>query len=83
MPTKGEFRGQFSYNNLMYGLAGLAAEAIGKKPYFELMKEKLLQPLNITSAVLVDNMDYSQNLTSKPHQMVNGSVVLSDSRFFR
>lgn len=80
---KDQFRGQFGYNNLMYGLAGMAAEVIGGKPYFELMKKKLLEPLNITTAVLVDNLDYSKPLTSKPHQMVNGSVKQSDTRFYR
>lgn len=83
LPKKGQLRGQFSYNNLMYGLAGMAAEAIGGKPYFELMREKLLEPLNITTAVLVDNLDYSQPLTSKPHQMIKGSVKRSDPRFYR
>lgn len=67
----------------MYGLAGMAAEAIGGKPYFELMREKLLEPLNITTAVMVDNLDYGQTLTSKPHQMINGSVKRSDFRFYR
>lgn len=83
LPKIGQLRGQFSYNNLMYGLAGMAAEAIGGKPYFELMREKLLEPLNITTAVLVDNLDYSQPLTSKPHQMIKGSVKRSDPRFYR
>lgn len=83
LPKKGQLRGQFSYNNLMYGLAGMAAEAIGGKPYFELMREKLLEPLNITTAALVDNLDYSQPLTSKPHQMIKGSVKRSDPRFYR
>lgn len=83
LPKKGQLRGQFSYNNLMYSLAGMAAEAIGGKPYFELMREKLLEPLNITTAVLVDNLDYSQPLTSKPHQMIKGSVKRSDPRFYR
>lgn len=83
LPKKGQLRGQFSYNNLMYGLAGMAAEAIGGKPYFELMREKLLEPLNITTAVLVDNLDYGQPLTSKPHQMIKGSVKRSDPRFYR
>lgn len=83
LPKKGQLRGQFSYNNLMYGLAGMAAEAIGGKPYFELMREKLLEPLNITTAVLVDNLDYSQPLTSKPHQIIKGSVKRSDPRFYR
>lgn len=83
IPKKGQLRGQFSYNNLMYGLAGMAAEAIGGKPYFELMREKLLEPLNITTAVMVDNLDYGQTLTSKPHQMINGSVKRSDVRFYR
>lgn len=83
LPKKGQLRGQFSYNNLMYGLAGMAAEAIGGKPYFELMREKLLEPLNITTAVLVDNLDYSQPLTSKSHQMIKGSVKRSDPRFYR
>lgn len=83
IPKKGQLRGQFSYNNLMYGLAGMAAEAIGGKPYFELMREKLFEPLNITTAVMVDNLDYGQTLTSKPHQMINGSVKRSDVRFYR
>lgn len=83
LPKRGQFRGQFSYNNLMYGLAGLAAETLGEKPYFELLTEKILDPLGISSAVLIDNLDFTQNLTSKPYQMINGTVRKGDSKFYR
>ncbi|XP_062566300.1 uncharacterized protein LOC134228638 [Saccostrea cucullata] len=83
IPKKGVFRGQFSYNNLMYSLAGLAAEAIGKKPYFELLKEMILDPLGMDSAVLVDDLDFTLNTTSKPHQIINRSVQMSDTKFYR
>ncbi|XP_061172484.1 uncharacterized protein LOC133181862 [Saccostrea echinata] len=83
MPKKGVFRGQFSYNNLMYGLAGLAAEAIGKKPYYELLKEMLLDPLGMKSAVLVDDLNFTKNTTSKPHQITNRSFRISDTKFYR
>ena len=83
LPKKGLFRGQFSYNNLMYGVAGLAAEALGEKPYFQLLQEKIFDPLEISSAVLIDNLDFNQNLTSKPHQMINGTIRKGDPKFYR
>lgn len=43
----------------MYGLVGMVVEVIGGKFYFELMREKLLELLNIMIVVLVDNLDYS------------------------
>ena len=49
-PAKGFRSGQMMYNNIMYAVAGLAAETLGGKPYSELLEELLFEPIGMDAS---------------------------------
>ena len=66
-PT-GSFRSEYAYDNLMYVVAGEVAAAAGGKPYAQLVREEIFQPLGMQrcqvgtwSAAAVGNI-------AQPHQ---------------
>ncbi|WP_312368232.1 serine hydrolase domain-containing protein [Stenotrophomonas sp.] len=66
-PT-GSFRSEYAYDNLMYVVAGEVAAAAGGKPYAQLVREEIFQPLGMQrcqvgawSAAAVGNI-------ARPHQ---------------
>ena len=42
------FRSRYAYDNLMYVVAGEVAAAAGGKPYDQLMREQVFEPLGMT-----------------------------------
>lgn len=50
-----EFRTTFSYNNILYSLAGECAARANKTTWSELIKKDLLEPLNMTNAATTYN----------------------------
>jgi len=64
----GSFRSEYAYDNLMYVVAGEVAAAAGGKPYAQLVREEIFQPLGMQrcqvgawSAATVGNI-------AQPHQ---------------
>ncbi|MBL8271337.1 serine hydrolase [Steroidobacter sp.] len=45
-----EFRHQYLYSNLMYGVAGQVIEAVTGKPWGDFVKQRLLQPLGMQAS---------------------------------
>ncbi|XP_045182178.2 penicillin-binding protein 4-like [Mercenaria mercenaria] len=57
LSPKGGFRTSFYYSNLMYGLVTYISELIGGKSWENLVKEKIFDPLDMTSSTFVTTAD--------------------------
>lgn len=66
------FRGKFVYNNMMYALLGHIAERLEGKPFETLLAEKIFQPLNMSSAVFVQNLERYQENLALPYTLMGG-----------
>lgn len=63
LPPSEPFRTRFQYNNLMFGAAGYIAASIGGKPWAELVRERLLTPLGMSSSRMsFEEAEKSSNL---------------------
>ncbi|WAR16644.1 GIGA6-like protein [Mya arenaria] len=58
LSPKSGFRTSFTYSNLMYGLVTYISEVIGGKSWEELVTEKLLRPLDMTSTTFMTTADF-------------------------
>ncbi|XP_052098780.1 uncharacterized protein LOC127733465 [Mytilus californianus] len=58
-----EFRDVFSYSNIGFVMVAYLAEKIGKKPWETLMREKIFEPLNMTSTVFLTDQTFSELAT--------------------
>jgi len=53
------FRNQFSYNNVMYLVAGCVAERLGRgQPLEQLMADRLFRPLGMNDTHFISEMKY-------------------------
>ncbi|MDE2361194.1 MAG: beta-lactamase family protein [Hyphomicrobiales bacterium] len=50
------FRKRFEYNSIMYAIAGLALEAAARKPWSELVKSLIFDPLSIDATMTVADL---------------------------
>ena len=66
------FRSHYSYQNMMFLAAGQAAGKAGGSTWDELVKQRIFEPLGMTSTV-TDYHNAGTN-TAKPHGMVKDSV---------
>ena len=57
----------------MYGLLTYVTEVIGQAPWEELMKEKIFQPLGMTSSSFIHEIDLSSGDVAKPYLDVDES----------
>ena len=75
-PIHAGFRTKFMYNNYVYGLAAVVAEALEGQSWERLMMEKLFKPLDVKDVTfLMDgDMDDHNNIT-KPHCLANGKLL--------
>ncbi|CAC5410504.1 unnamed protein product [Mytilus coruscus] len=58
-----EFRDVFSYSNIGFVMVAYLAEKIGKKPWETLMREKIFEPLNMTSTLFLTDKTFSELAT--------------------
>lgn len=63
LESKEEFRDVFSYSNIGFVMVAFLAEKIGKKPWETLMREKLFEPLNMTSTLFLTDQTFSELAT--------------------
>jgi CubicO group peptidase (beta-lactamase class C family) len=61
------FRSTYEYNNLAYLTAGLAIEAIAKKPWHEFVRERLFNPLAMKEAVFTSGDAQRAANHASPH----------------
>ena len=64
------------YNNYVYGLAAVVAEALEGQSWERLMMEKLFKPLDVKDVTFLmdEDMDDHSNIT-KPHCLANGKLL--------
>jgi CubicO group peptidase (beta-lactamase class C family) len=67
---QGTFRADFVYSNVMYSVSGAMAEAVSGKSWGELVRERLLVPLGMSSSTSDGNLD-GENVAS-PHAILDG-----------
>ena len=69
------FRSRFAYNNMMLMVAGEAAAAAAGKPWEQLVKERLLQPLGMTTSLSNPEEITPQANVAAPHMLMHGKLV--------
>ena len=76
---QGAFRGDFVYSNIMYSVSGAMAEEVTHKTWAALVRERLLDPLGMTSSN--SDEDLSGANSASPHAVIGG--VQQPIRHFR
>ncbi|CAH1781743.1 unnamed protein product [Owenia fusiformis] len=71
----GEFRQGFTYNNLMYALAGAVAEARANSTWETLIRTHLLQPLGMNETTFIDVEAPRWKNIAKPYTYKNGTYL--------
>ena len=74
-PT-GSFRADYAYDNLMYVVAGEVAAAAAGKPYAELLREQLLQPLGMQRCQVGQWSPVAVGNVAQPHVRRAGRNVV-------
>ena len=69
------FRSRFAYNNMMLMVAGEAAAAAAGKPWEQLVKERLLQPLGMSTSLSNPEEIRPQSNVATPHMNMHGTLV--------
>ena len=64
----GSFRSDYAYDNLLYVVAGEVAAAAGGKPYAQLMRQEIFQPLGMTRCQLADWSPAEVGNIARPHR---------------
>jgi CubicO group peptidase (beta-lactamase class C family) len=77
LPLDKPFRAAFQYQSTMVTAAGLAAASAGKKPWADLVRERLLVPLEMKSTVFTTKEALALPDLAEPHRL---SVHASDGR---
>ncbi|VDH96975.1 Hypothetical predicted protein [Mytilus galloprovincialis] len=72
LESKEEFRDVFSYSNIGFVMVAFLAEKIGKKPWETLMREKLFEPLDMTSTLFLTDQTFSELATPYLFDEENG-----------
>jgi CubicO group peptidase (beta-lactamase class C family) len=76
---QGTFRGDYVYSNIMYSVSGAMAEAVSNKTWSALVRERLLEPLGMTSSNSDEELDGAN--WASPHAIIDG--VQQPIRHFR
>ena len=80
MDLEKPFRSEFVYNNVMYALAGQIIEHVDGRTWDVFLKERLFEPLEMTSSsTSIKQLKSSDNL-AYPHQEIEGKVVPIERR---
>lgn len=67
-------RGEFNYSNTNYRMLGEILGRINKKPFEEVLKERILKPYNLKNTFAY----YSKSIPNIAHPMVKGKDLLND-----
>ena len=67
-------RSSFIYQNLMYAAAGAVVEAVSGRPWAEMMKARLLDPLGMTESIATPATLDQQPNVAVPHAVVDGKL---------
>jgi CubicO group peptidase (beta-lactamase class C family) len=73
LPLNDTFRGSYQYSTLMYMAAGQAAANAGGKPWEQLLREKLIEPLGMTSVrYTTRDPEFAKAAKAEGHRLVGG-----------
>ena len=67
-------RSGFIYQNVMYAAAGAVVEAASGKPWVEMMRTRIFQPLGMRDTIATAATLASQPNVASPHALVDGKV---------
>jgi CubicO group peptidase (beta-lactamase class C family) len=67
-------RAGFVYQNVMYAAAGALIEAAAGKPWAEMMRTRIFQPLGMRDTIATAATLAAQPNVASPHALVNGEV---------
>ncbi|WP_086476567.1 MULTISPECIES: serine hydrolase [Arenibacter] len=75
MDMEKPFRSQFVYNNVLYSLAGQIIEYVDGRTWDEFLKDRLFEPLGMTSSTTSITQLRPSDNQAYPHQEIEGKVV--------
>ena len=67
-------RSSFIYQNIMYAAAGAVIESAGKKPWAEMIRTRIFEPLGMRDTIATAATLTSQPNVASPHDTVDGQV---------
>lgn len=67
-------RSGFIYQNIMYAAAGAVIEAVSGKPWAEMMRTRIFEPLGMRETIATAATLASQPNVAVPHDRINGTV---------
>src|SRR6478609_8337838 len=78
LPIANSFRSNYAYDNVLYNVATMLIEEVEGKSWDDVIRARILTPLNMTSATTtVRGWDLRGNW-AWPHGMVDGKLVIVD-----
>ena len=67
-------RSSFIYQNIMYAAAGAVIEAASGKPWAEMMRTRIFEPLGMADTIPTADALGARNNVASPHDVVHGEV---------
>jgi D-alanyl-D-alanine carboxypeptidase len=68
------FRTKFTYSNIMIILAGVVAEKLGGAPWWTLVEQRLLIPLNMTQTTTAGEADEGRGFARSYKTLEDGTL---------
>jgi CubicO group peptidase (beta-lactamase class C family) len=75
LPPAYSLRASFIYQNVMYAAAGAVVEAVGGRPWAEMMRTRIFEPLGMSDTVATAATLTQQPNVAKPHFTIAGAVT--------
>ncbi len=74
LPPRWSFRSRFGYQNIMYVAAGEVVRAVTGKPWEEFVRERIFQPLGMSSTTVSVKTLSAASDVATPHARIEGVV---------
>ena len=81
-PTIHPFRTEWSYNNLVYAIVGLAMGALTGKSYSSLLESRIARPFGLSRTGLSFNDSQSRDVAKTYLVIEDGTAVTNNASFF-
>ena len=72
-------RSSFIYQNVMYAAAGAVIEAAGRKPWAEMIRTRIFEPLGMRDTIATAATLAAQSNVASPHDTVDGQVPVIEN----
>ena len=83
LPPLGDFRSGFVYSNLMYSLGGYVVERMTNQTFDDVIADRLLGPLRMTSTLTSFNPSAAYQGLAQPYVTVRGRLTSAHSSLFK